>query len=67
MGMVKERIVETTYHTKILRMLRQDFSTNSTAQMDKKVRIIFFILLSLCVWIVLQFGLAIYNLFANLI
>jgi len=40
---------------------------NSTAQMDKKVRIIFFILLSLFVWIVLQFGLAIYNLFANLI
>ena len=39
----------------------------STAQMDKKVRIIFFILLSLCVWIVLQFGLAIYNLFSNLI
>ena len=40
---------------------------NSTAQMDKKVRIIFFFLLSLCVWIVLQFGLAIYNLFSNLI
>ena len=31
-GMVKERIVETTYHTKILRMLRQDSSTNLTAQ-----------------------------------
>jgi len=29
MGMVKEKIVETTFHTKILRMLRQDFSTNT--------------------------------------
>ena len=40
---------------------------NSTAQMDKKVRIIFFILLSLCVWIVGQIGFGIYNLFSNLI
>ena len=32
MEMVKERIVETTYHTKILRMLRQDSSTNLTTQ-----------------------------------
>ena len=40
---------------------------NSTAQMDKKVRIIILILLSLFVLIVLQFGLAIYNLFCNLI
>ena len=32
MGMVKEKIVETTYHTKILRMLRQDSSTNFLIQ-----------------------------------
>ena len=32
MGVVKEKIVETTYHTKILRMLRQDSSTNSLIQ-----------------------------------
>ena len=32
MGMVKEKIVETTYHTKILRMLRQDSCINLTAQ-----------------------------------
>ena len=40
---------------------------NSTAQMDKKVRIIFFILLLLCVWIVGQIGFGIYNLFSNFI
>ena len=31
MGMVKGRIVETTFHTKILDTLKQDSSTNSTA------------------------------------
>lgn len=31
MVLVKEKIVESTYHTKILGMLRQDFYTNSTA------------------------------------
>ena len=37
MEMVKERIVETTYHTKILGMLRQDFSTAyNTKGSDKK-------------------------------
>ena len=32
MGMVKERLVKTTYHTKILRLLRQDSYTNSLIQ-----------------------------------
>ena len=32
MGMVKERIVGITYHTKILRMLRQDSFIDLTAQ-----------------------------------
>ncbi len=32
MGMVKERIVETGYHKKILRILRQDSYTNSLIQ-----------------------------------
>ena len=31
MGMVKEKIVETTFHTKILEMLRQDSCINLTA------------------------------------
>ena len=32
MGMVKEKIVETTFHTKILRMLRQDSFIDLTTQ-----------------------------------
>jgi len=32
MEMVKGRIVETTFHTKILETLKQDFSTNSLIQ-----------------------------------
>ena len=45
----------------------QNVMNNEKKIMDKKVRIIFFILLSLFVWIVGQIGFGIYNLFSNFI
>ena len=49
------------------KLRNQNVMNNEKKIMDKKVRIIFFILLSLCVWIVGQIGFGIYNLFSNFI
>ena len=49
------------------KLINQNVMNNEKKIMDKKVRKIFFILLSLCVWIVGQIGFGIYNLFSNFI